>query len=294
MKWSNREIARKCKVDHKTVGKIRSELIGEIKKDNTEDDNQIMTGEIPSYNPKKYKDRYKNVSVMDTLNIGQKSNTKDDDKIITGEKRNDNLNDYKNNDNINGTNKFTSVEITSEWRKGEAGIIVQRPDANSAIIEFSDGTRDIFNKSAFKETSTTVNELINQANQQFKHPRTYQAPKKTQSVLSSPIKLEEGNIVLINPKDRADDRLAIYSGSYAKVLSSAGEYSATIKIWGKEIDAVAQDDLELLEPGKPVPLKPIKPELYALLMDDFFDEEEALEYALTKKTEHLGFKDIFH
>ncbi len=53
-KWSDREIAKHCKVDHKTVGKIRKEL----------------TGEIPSDNPKKYTDKYGNKSVMQTQNIG--------------------------------------------------------------------------------------------------------------------------------------------------------------------------------------------------------------------------------
>ena len=53
-KWSDRSIARRCKVDHKTVGKIRADL----------------TGEIPSHNPKVYKDKYGNTSTMNTANIG--------------------------------------------------------------------------------------------------------------------------------------------------------------------------------------------------------------------------------
>lgn len=52
--WSDREIARKCKVDRKTVGKIRKNL----------------TGEISSDNLKKYKDNYENTTQMNTTSIG--------------------------------------------------------------------------------------------------------------------------------------------------------------------------------------------------------------------------------
>ncbi len=54
--WSDREIARQCKVDHKTVGKIREEL----------------TGEFPSKNePRTYKSKHGTVAKMNTVKIGK-------------------------------------------------------------------------------------------------------------------------------------------------------------------------------------------------------------------------------
>ena len=60
--WSDREIARACSVDHKTVGRIRSD---------------VVTGEIPSERAphedvRTYRDRHGNVAVMRTGAIGRK------------------------------------------------------------------------------------------------------------------------------------------------------------------------------------------------------------------------------
>lgn len=53
--WSDREIAHKCKVDHKTVGKIR----------------QNLTGEFPSEKQMRtYKTKHGTVALMNTTNIG--------------------------------------------------------------------------------------------------------------------------------------------------------------------------------------------------------------------------------
>jgi len=67
-KWSNREIARHCKVDHKTVGKIRKEL----------------TGEIPS--ERTYKTKHGTKAIMNTSKIGKK---------VTGEIPSENLKNLK-------------------------------------------------------------------------------------------------------------------------------------------------------------------------------------------------------
>ena len=54
-KWSDREIARRCKVHHSTVAKIR----------------QNLTGGLASDNHKNYKDKHGNISTMNTANIGK-------------------------------------------------------------------------------------------------------------------------------------------------------------------------------------------------------------------------------
>jgi uncharacterized ParB-like nuclease family protein len=56
-KWSDREIGKACAVDHKTVGKVRREL----------------TGEIPSDKKVTYRDRHGNVSQMQTKAVPDKN-----------------------------------------------------------------------------------------------------------------------------------------------------------------------------------------------------------------------------
>lgn len=53
-KWSDRDIARQCSVDHKTVGKYRSEV----------------TGELPSETSRTYTTKHGTTATMKTANIG--------------------------------------------------------------------------------------------------------------------------------------------------------------------------------------------------------------------------------
>jgi uncharacterized protein (UPF0179 family) len=84
--WSNREIARRCKVSESLVREIKKEqkisntkndtkIITAFKRsDNTKDDNSIMTVNVDSDNPKTYKDKYGNLSKMNVNNIGISTN----------------------------------------------------------------------------------------------------------------------------------------------------------------------------------------------------------------------------
>jgi len=65
--WSDREIALRCKVDHKSVGKIR----------------QNLTGEFPSEKQMRtYKTKHGTVALMNTTNIGKKTaNQQDASKV---------------------------------------------------------------------------------------------------------------------------------------------------------------------------------------------------------------------
>lgn len=90
--WSDREIARRCKVDHKTVGKIRQEL----------------TGEFPSEKQRLYKDKYGNVSQMNTQNIGSDNTAKllTDEKLIVN-----NCPDKQNTIQTSSLDKTSAVQI---------------------------------------------------------------------------------------------------------------------------------------------------------------------------------------
>ena len=111
--WSEREIARKCKVSQPLVSKLRKEFCI------CNDDKKIITDNIISDNHKKYKDKYGNTSKMNTSNIGQSSNTINDKKIITGDIPSDNKQNDKNIDStsesfvLNEENKdIDSTEVT--------------------------------------------------------------------------------------------------------------------------------------------------------------------------------------
>jgi hypothetical protein len=90
--WSDREIARVCKVDHKTVGKIRKSLTGEIPSNKTlqsltgessSDKSPPLTGEIPSEDSeltnnvisdddtRTYRTKHGTIATMNTANIGK-------------------------------------------------------------------------------------------------------------------------------------------------------------------------------------------------------------------------------
>lgn len=56
--WSDREIARRCRVSNRMVGNVRSEVI-------TVNDSQLDSS------PRTYKDKHGNTSTMDTANIGK-------------------------------------------------------------------------------------------------------------------------------------------------------------------------------------------------------------------------------
>lgn len=73
--WSDREIARKCKVSNTFVSKLRNEFC------NIQDDDKIITVNVDSDNQKNYKDKYGNVSQMNTDNIGLSTKPENDQEI---------------------------------------------------------------------------------------------------------------------------------------------------------------------------------------------------------------------
>ena len=281
MEWSNREIARKCNVSYQFVNNLKKKLC------NKDTDKEIITGEFPSDNQKKYKDRYGNESVMDTSNIGQINNTKDDDTITTSFKRNSNLENDKAiitdnvvSDNQKENNNTTQkVLITSDYRKGESGIITQHTSANSSIIEFPDGTREIFQRWHYKMLEEDkLDKLINQAATGFER----------QSV-----NFKEGDIVLIDPTNRVDDRLVGYAKRHAQI-TKLHDYTADIKVWGIEIDSVSLTDLQPLRHDFVSQGISIQPKDYAFLMANFESLEDVVKYAISKKKQHPGFKGILN
>ncbi len=95
--WSDRQIARVCKVDHKTVGKIRKSLTGEIPSNKTlqsltgdfpSDPSTSLTAEVPSDEDeainedlRTYRTKHGTIATMNTANIGV-TQEEDIDKII--------------------------------------------------------------------------------------------------------------------------------------------------------------------------------------------------------------------
>ena len=283
MEWSNRKIAKHCKVSESLVRTIKKKIGFKSDKilyqdkhgnqsqmiSNTENDDTIITAF-------KRSDNLEN----DINNTKLTSNTQNDDTIITSFKRGDSP--KEDNDN-------TQVRITSEWRKGEIGIIVQRPDANSAIVEFNDGTRDIFSKHAFaivenesllgwNSGDKQVDKLLNTANKAFDAERPVQ--KIGRKIVNK--ELQVGDIVLIDPSDRIDPRLVGYKGKHAKI-TQIHDHSFDLQIWGTEIGTVATTDLRHISSDFVSQGVSIKLQDYAFLLDNFSSLEEVIEYAVSKK-----------
>ncbi len=82
--WSDREIARHCQVDHKTVGKLRATLTGEIPSNKSlqsvDGDLSNLTGEIPSNKSgsnreRTYTTKHGTQAKMNTANIGKRKSS---------------------------------------------------------------------------------------------------------------------------------------------------------------------------------------------------------------------------
>ncbi|MGK7882836.1 MAG: ParB N-terminal domain-containing protein [Crocosphaera sp.] len=79
--WSDRQIARVCKVDHKTVGKIRKSLTGDFPSDPT----TSLTAEVPSDEDeainedlRTYRTKHGTIATMNTANIGKTQEEEED------------------------------------------------------------------------------------------------------------------------------------------------------------------------------------------------------------------------
>ncbi len=159
-KWSDREIARRCKVDHKTVGKIRTSL----------------TGEIPSDNPKYYKDKHGNINKMDTFNIGKHKGSNPSD-VLNGDKNTATQTDIisnkveqkkpepvlqiletlKPNDVVKvQLTSFDGVEEEVKIMNHRTGVIVRKTDiGNAYLVKFCRGEKYIL-----KQKDLTVVEEV--------------------------------------------------------------------------------------------------------------------------------------
>ena len=102
--WSDREIARRCKVHHSTVAKIRQELTGYLASDNKLNSN--VTANVISDNHRNYIDKYGNVSQMNTANIGS-----DNKKTVITDKP------ETVNTEVNCPDPESTLEISSTGKK---------------------------------------------------------------------------------------------------------------------------------------------------------------------------------
>ena len=124
--WSDREIARRCKVSQPFVSKLRTELTVNVDSHNPENDNKIITDNVISDNQRNYKDRYGNTSQMNTGNIG--SDPKQE--VLTVEPEADNKSkdkqealqiDSTDNQDSNCLDKSDTVQISCPDKNVNAG-----------------------------------------------------------------------------------------------------------------------------------------------------------------------------
>ncbi len=96
--WSDREIARRCKVHHSTVAKIR----------------QNLTGGLASDNHRNYKDKHGNLSKMDTTKIGKTDpENAETDKLSHTPEHQEPLPNPESNNNQLKLNQLVQLELSS-------------------------------------------------------------------------------------------------------------------------------------------------------------------------------------
>ena len=249
MDWSNRKIAKQCHVSESLVRKVKKEI---------------------GWSPGKkvaYEDKYGNQSEM------KRSNTNNDDTITTAFKRSDVTTDDNNNTSIIGE----KVEIVGHWQTGETGVITSQPNAQSAVVDLGNGKRDIFNLDDLKLKNSPKNAiaLLDSANSRF---------DGSEPVLEHINKslIEIGDLVLIQPSQRIDERLIGYKSKHARVINLYN-CSADIEVWGRKISGVSLNDLKPIKDEFISEGISIKLQDYCELMEAFPNLEAAIEYALQAK-----------
>ncbi|PSB46862.1 hypothetical protein C7B80_11880 [Cyanosarcina cf. burmensis CCALA 770] len=121
-KWSDREIARYCKVDNKTVGKIRERLTEEFLSNTS-----LQKGE------RTYTTKHGTVAQMKTANIGKGANASSLEQL---------------------QNSCARVTVAAEHPlfPNRSGTISQVPNSNAAVVELDTGERELIALKHLKPT----------------------------------------------------------------------------------------------------------------------------------------------
>lgn len=124
--WSDREIAKHCKVDHKTVGKIRASLTGEIPSNKT---SQNPSSDLFSDAERTYRTKHGTVAQMNTGNIGSKKTKISKSSSLDWSQQPPYIGD--------------EVTVIGEHQRlGDKGSVTQRPAPHCAIVCFENGERE--------------------------------------------------------------------------------------------------------------------------------------------------------
>lgn len=121
-KWSDREIARICQVDHKTVGKFRAGL----------------TGEFPSEKKSRtYTTKHGTTAYMNTAAIGTKI------QPFAAKESSLHRDEFPTIEPLFNINRRVKVKPNHSLFPGQTGIITQLPNRESAIVELDSGEREL-------------------------------------------------------------------------------------------------------------------------------------------------------
>ena len=124
--WSDREIAKQCKVSQPFVSKLRHELT-----DNIHDDNSPLTDNVISEkSTRTYKTKHGTVAKMNTAKIGKSQKkvapTEDDSPL-----------------NSVSLSSRVTVKPDHPLFPSQSGKITQLPNPDAAIVELDNGTREL-------------------------------------------------------------------------------------------------------------------------------------------------------
>lgn len=138
-KWSDREIARYCKVDHKTVGKIRT----------------CLTGEFPSDKQRTYQTKHGTIAQMQVDSIGGKNNSTNDLTFTAnfispvGESQEQRLRQDNSTVDLNRQSNIISPETgaiatvaPTHPLSGSTVAIAEIPNKDGAVVELQNGSRE--------------------------------------------------------------------------------------------------------------------------------------------------------
>jgi hypothetical protein len=170
--WSDREIARRCQVDHKTVGKLRSTLTGDFPSNKSL---QSIDGDL-SNQERTYTTKHGTQAKMNTANIGKGKQTesssptfdevvipegeqiKEDKEVTSPSFEENNHNDDELMDSakpkrrqgkqklINPLSIGDKVKVKdNHYFGGQVGIVTQLTTPYTVIVAFDNGERDVIN-----------------------------------------------------------------------------------------------------------------------------------------------------
>ena len=258
--WSDREIARQCKVHHSTVSKIRKNLTGYLASDTTNGDKNNLTRNVSS-------DAECVASqALDLKSRERRDTTNSDKDNLTNNVISDaecvasqalDLKSRERRDTTNGDKNNLTRNVSSD---------------NEKIRTYKDKHGNVSKMNIEQIGNSTNGHFVQNEVRNIGSPEVNVNSENRGNVS---MMLKVGQIVQIVNSDRIDQRLVGYKNSYASITAKH-EYSVDLKIWKYEIENVSINDIKLAPLTVPVTVN-LSHEKLTEIMNDFSSLEDLIE-----------------